>query len=109
MRFGKYNVPDDVLWIAGITLPLVGAALWSHFRADPTDVVTDVQMGAPGTVSMTIVYNAGPTNTVTVPVTAAVWATEGANIVTAARLALMGFTRDRIASIPQIEPGYTIT
>ena len=109
MRFGKYNVPDDVLWVLGIAVPFVGAALYHHFHADPTDIVTDVQLGkAPQT--LTIVYNAGPSDTITVPMAAPLWISQGQTVANATKLALAGITRDRVrTTVQQLQPSFMLT
>lgn len=111
MRFGKYNIPDDILWVAGIAVPLLGAALYHHFHADPTDIVTDVQVvpTAPSP-TMTIAYNAGPPDTLTLSMAAALWTVQGQMIANATKLALAGLTRDRVrATVQQLQPQLALT
>jgi hypothetical protein len=109
MKFGTVNVPDSWLWVAGITVPVVGAALYHHFHADPTDIVTDVQAGPAGPPSMVIVYNGGPNDTIPIPSNlAALWSVQGQLAVNAAKAALVGITRDRVRTTVQLQQGVWI-
>lgn len=93
MRFGSVNVPDSVLWIAGIVAPFACVAVYRHFRADPTDIVTDVLPNAAQS-GLRVLYNSGPEDTLPVP-------TWGAGPIKAA---LVGVTRDRVRATLQQFP-----
>jgi len=86
MKFGKVDIPDSVLWVAGLVLPAFGIVVYRHFHADPTDIVTDVQPSADPS-KLTIVYSSGPSDLIAIPLL---------NNPALLKQALVGLTRDRI-------------
>jgi hypothetical protein len=104
MKFGKYNVPDAWVWIAGITAPVLAAVVYNRFHADPTDIVTDVALSPLSSPALIVSYNHGPADTVPIHTPASLWGLQGSLAATAAKAALAGITRDRVrVSLGQLQ------
>jgi len=98
MKFGKIDVPDSVLWVAGFAIPLVGYVVYHHFKRDPTDIVTDVQIGAGASPALLVTYNLGPSDTIALAVDPSLWAIQGPAIAMSVKSLLAGATRDRVTA-----------